>query len=70
MMGEPQFARMRAGAILINTARGALVDEYALVEALRAGRLGGAGLDVYAHEPVVPASAEGNGSRDPAAPPR
>ena len=56
MMGEPQFARMRAGAILINTARGALVDEYALVEALRAGRLGGAGLDVYAHEPVVPAA--------------
>ncbi len=56
MMSEPQFARMRAGAILINTARGALVDEYALVEALRAGRLGGAGLDVYAHEPVVPAA--------------
>ncbi len=56
LMGEAQFARMQPGAILINTARGALVDEYALVEALRAGRLGGAGLDVYEHEPVVPAA--------------
>ena len=56
MISTPQFARMRAGAILINTARGALVDEYALVEVLGAGHLGGAGLDVYAHEPVVPAA--------------
>ena len=55
MIGQPQFTRMRPGAILINTARGALVDERALAGALRSERLAAAGLDVYAREPEVPA---------------
>ncbi len=56
MIGRSEFGAMRPGAILVNTARGAIVDEPALVEALESGKLGGVGLDVFANEPQVPLS--------------
>ncbi len=52
MIGEAELRRMRATAYLINTGRGALVDETALVRALKEGWIAGAGLDVYAQEPL------------------
>ncbi|MEH3148263.1 MAG: D-2-hydroxyacid dehydrogenase [Methylobacterium frigidaeris] len=56
MIGRDELARMKRDAILINTARGGLVDEAALAEALRNGTIGGAGFDVLTTEPPV----EGN----------
>jgi D-3-phosphoglycerate dehydrogenase len=53
MIGAPQFALMKAGAILINTARGAIVREDALLDALTSSRIAGAGLDVFANEPLA-----------------
>ncbi len=54
LVGRDVLRAIKPGALLVNTARGPVVDEAALVEALRDGRLGGAGLDVYDPQPPPP----------------
>jgi glyoxylate reductase len=53
LIGRDEMAAMKEKAILINTARGGILDEDALCEALESGKLGGAGLDVYEGEPMI-----------------
>lgn len=52
LIGEPEIAAMRPGAILVNASRGAVLDELAALDAVRSGRLSGLALDVYATEPL------------------
>lgn len=54
LIGSAELALMKRSAVLVNTARGPVVDEAALIETLKARSIRGAGLDVYTHEPHVP----------------
>jgi phosphoglycerate dehydrogenase-like enzyme len=56
MIGPAQFAAMKPTAVLVNISRGALVDEPAMIDALKEGRIAGAALDVFVQEPLPPAS--------------
>jgi glyoxylate reductase len=53
MIGEKKFGQMKTGVVIVNTARGALIDEKALIKALESGKVYSAGLDVFENEPKV-----------------
>jgi len=56
LIGKTELAKMKPSAVLVNTSRGLVIDEEALWQALRSGRLAAAGLDVFAEEPIRPDS--------------
>ncbi len=58
MLSDTEFARMKDGVVIINTARGSLIDSRALIQALRSGKVAGAGLDVLPDEPLIREEAE------------
>jgi phosphoglycerate dehydrogenase-like enzyme len=53
IISRREFAKMKKGIVIVNTARGAIIDEAALVEALDSGHVSSAGLDVYENEPSI-----------------
>lgn len=53
IIGKAEFAKMKDGVVVVNTARGAVMDEAALVEALDSGKVCSAGLDVFEEEPTI-----------------
>jgi glyoxylate reductase len=53
MLGDKEFEKMKTGVVIVNTARGALIDEPALIRALESGKVYSAGLDVFENEPKV-----------------
>lgn len=53
IIGKPEFEKMKNGVVVVNTARGAVIDEAALVEALDSGKVYSAGLDVFEEEPQI-----------------
>jgi len=56
LMGRAQFEQMKPGALFVNVSRGRLIDDAALIDGLREGRIGGAALDVFTEEPLEPSS--------------
>ncbi|KAI0157377.1 putative 2-hydroxyacid dehydrogenase [Xylariaceae sp. FL1272] len=53
LIGALEIARMKDGVVIVNTARGAIIDEQAMADALESGKIGAVGLDVYEHEPAI-----------------
>jgi D-3-phosphoglycerate dehydrogenase len=62
IIGKNEFAKMKDGVVIVNTARGAVMDEAALVEALDSGKVYSAGLDVFEEEPKIHPGLIGNPS--------